>query len=99
MLNYDELKQLFNIIKEYTYNNKNNETIKNNLDKLKEKFDEELNNFLINDKDFGQGKIIKEHILKINQVMYQYDEDDYNWLNSFDNTMCFYKDLIDLILI
>ena len=57
-----------------------------------------LDEFLINDPNYGNGKLTRKKLQQIRNFMYDECEDTYNYTNGFDNYMCLIRHLIDLVV-
>lgn len=58
----------------------------------------ELKDFLLNDSDYGEGRLTEKQLSKIEYFIYEYHEDDSYYENGFDSLMVLYQDLIEIAL-
>lgn len=76
----------------------NVEKLKIECDNCLQKYYLELNNFLLNDPEYGNGQLTLDELNAINHFMSDWNSDTYDLSNGWDNYMAFYMDCIDLIL-
>lgn len=71
---------------------------KEQLQKTEKEFEDALKCFLLNDENYGRGKLSEKQLTKIQHFMYEWQENTYNMEYGLEMYLTLAQDLINIVI-